>query len=128
MREIALASHLCGDPGLQFDTRINEYNTCPETARIAGSNPCSEYMGVDDSACNLASIKLTSFLDSSGSFDTEAFCHTIDVMITAQDIVIDRSSYPSPVIARNARNLRALGLGFADLGALVMGLGFPYRL
>jgi len=126
MREIGLASHLCGDPGLQFDTRINEYNTCSETARIAGSNPCSEYMGVDDSACNLASIKLTSFLDSSGSFDTKAFCHTIDVMITAQDIVIDRSSYPSPAIARNARNLRALGLGFADLGALVMGLGLPY--
>ncbi len=126
MREIAIASHTCGDPGLQFDTRINEYNTCPETARIWGSNPCSEYMGVDDSACNLASIKLSSFLDASGAFDTEAFCHTIDIMITAQDIVIERSSYPSPTIARNARNLRALGLGFADLGALLMGLGLPY--
>ncbi|MGC8657552.1 MAG: vitamin B12-dependent ribonucleotide reductase [Desulfomonilaceae bacterium] len=126
VREIALAAYTCGDPGLQFDTTINSYNTCPETARISSSNPCSEYMGVDDSACNLASIKLTSFMDSSDSFDTEAFCHCIDVMITAQDILIDRSSYPTPAIARNARNLRALGLGFADLGALIMGLGLPY--
>ena len=125
-REIALAAHVCGDPGLQFDTTINSYNTCPETGRISSSNPCSEYMGVDDSACNLASIKLTSFLDASGSFDTEAFCHTVDVLITAQDIIIDRSSYPTPAIARNARNLRALGLGFADLGALIMSLALPY--
>ena len=83
-------------------------------------------MGVDDSACNLASIKLTSFLDTSGSFNIEAFCHTIDVLITAQDIIIDRSSYPTPAVARNARNLRALGLGFADLGALIMSLALPY--
>ncbi len=125
-REIAMAAHVCGDPGLQFDTTINAYNTCPETGRISSSNPCSEYMGVDDSACNLASIKLTSFLDASGFFDTEAFCHTVDILITAQDIIIDRSSYPTPTIARNARNLRALGLGFADLGALIMSLALPY--
>ncbi len=125
-REIALAAHVCGDPGLQFDTMINSYNTCAETVRISASNPCSEYMGVDDSACNLASIKLTSFLDASGSFNIEAFCHTIDVLITAQDIIIDRSSYPTPAVARNARNLRALGLGFADLGALIMSLALPY--
>jgi ribonucleoside-diphosphate reductase alpha chain len=126
MREIAVAAHVCGDPGLQFHTTINSFNTCPETGPISASNPCSEYMGVDDSACNLASIKLTSFMHASGSFDTDAFCHTVDVMITAQDIVIDRSSYPTPAIARNARNLRALGLGFADLGALIMELALPY--
>ena len=126
VREIALAAYTCGDPGLQFDTTVNSYNTCPETGRISASNPCSEYLGVDDSACNLASLKLSSFMDASGSFDTGAFCHAIDVIITAQDILIDRSSYPTPAIARNARNLRALGLGFADLGALIMGLGLPY--
>ncbi|MGC8604652.1 MAG: vitamin B12-dependent ribonucleotide reductase, partial [Desulfomonilaceae bacterium] len=125
-QQIALAAYACGDPGLQFDTIINIYNTCPETARISASNPCSEYMGVDDSACNLASIKLTSFLDASGYFDTEAFCHTVDILITAQDIIIDRSSYPTQAIARNAKNLRALGLGFADLGALIMSLALPY--
>lgn len=126
MQEIAAAAYACGDPGLQFDTTINSYNTCPETGPISASNPCSEYMGVDDSACNLASIKLTAFLEASGAFDIEAFSHAIDTIVTAQDIIIDRSSYPTPAIARNARNLRALGLGFADLGALVMGLGLPY--
>ncbi len=126
MHEIALAAHTCGDPGIQFVTTINRAHTCPETAPIRASNPCSEYLGVDDSACNLASLRLTAFLDSGGKFDLEAFCHAIDIMTTAQDILVDRASYPTPAIARNARNLRALGLGFADLGALLMSLGLPY--
>lgn len=126
MHSIALAAHICGDPGIQFSTTINKAHTCPETAPIRASNPCSEYLGVDDSACNLASLRLTSFLDSGGKFDTDAFCHAVDIMTTAQDILVDRASYPTPAIARNARNMRALGLGFADLGALLMSLGLPY--
>ncbi|MGD9819491.1 MAG: vitamin B12-dependent ribonucleotide reductase [Desulfomonilaceae bacterium] len=126
MHEIALAAHCCGDPGIQFSTTINKHHTCPETASIRSSNPCSEYLGVDDSACNLASLRLTAFLDSGGKFDVPAFCHAVDIMTTAQDILVDRASYPTPAITRNARNLRALGLGFADLGALLMSLGLPY--
>lgn len=126
MREIALAAHTCGDPGIQFSTTITKAHTCPESGPIRASNPCSEYLGVDDSACNLASLRLTAFLDSGGKFDVTAFCHAVDIMTTAQDILVDRASYPTPAIARNARNLRALGLGFADLGALLMSLGLPY--
>ncbi len=126
MREIATAAHICGDPGIQFSTSITKGHTCPESGPIRASNPCSEYLGVDDSACNLASLRLTAFLDSGGKFDIPAFCHAVDIMTTAQDILVDRASYPTPAIARNARNLRALGLGFADLGALLMSLGLPY--
>ncbi|AFM26449.1 vitamin B12-dependent ribonucleotide reductase [Desulfomonile tiedjei] len=125
MREMALAAHACGDPGIQFHTTINRWHTCPETAPIRASNPCSEYMHVDDSACNLASLKLTAFADKNG-FDTEAFRHAVDIMITAQDIIVDKASYPTPAITRNSRNLRALGLGYADLGALLMSMGLPY--
>ena len=126
LREIAEAAHACGDPGIQFDTTINRWHTCPETAPIRASNPCSEYMHVDDSACNLSSLKLTAFLDAGDVFQADAFRHTVDIMITAQDILVDKAGYPTPAITRNSRGMRALGLGYADLGALIMALGLPY--
>ncbi|MBM3302721.1 MAG: vitamin B12-dependent ribonucleotide reductase, partial [Deltaproteobacteria bacterium] len=125
-REMAQAAHICGDPGIQFDTTINRWHTCPNTAAIRASNPCSEYMHIDDSACNLASLKLTAFLDRQDRFLSDAFCYAVDIMITAQDILVDKASYPSPAITRNSRSMRALGLGYADLGALLMALGLPY--
>ncbi|MBI5252047.1 MAG: vitamin B12-dependent ribonucleotide reductase, partial [Desulfomonile tiedjei] len=125
LEEIARAAHACGDPGLQFDTTINRWHTCPETAPIRSSNPCSEYMHVDDSACNLASLKVTAFMED-GSFRTDTFRHAVDVMITAQDIIVDKASYPTPAIARNSMSMRALGLGVADLGAFIMSMGLPY--
>ncbi len=126
LRMIAEATHQCGDPGMQFDTTINDWHTCPNTGRINASNPCSEYMHLDDSACNLASLNLMRFVEPSGSFDVAAFRHAIDIVITAQDIVIDRSSYPTPEITANAHAFRELGLGYANLGALLMSLGLPY--
>ncbi len=123
---IAEATHLCGDPGMQFDTTINDWHTCSNTGRISGSNPCSEYMHLDNSACNLASLNLLKFLRDDGGFDTESFRHTVDVMITAQDILVDNSSYPTEEITQNARDFRELGLGYANLGALLMSLGLPY--
>jgi ribonucleoside-diphosphate reductase alpha chain len=126
LREIAEAAHECGDPGIQFDTTINQWHTCPETSPIRASNPCSEYMHVDDSACNLASLKLTAFLDEGDVFQADAFRHAVDIMITAQDILVDKAGYPTPTITGNSRNMRALGLGYADLGALIMALGLPY--
>jgi ribonucleoside-diphosphate reductase alpha chain len=126
LRMIAEATHQCGDPGMQFDTTINAWNTCPNSGRINASNPCSEYMHLDDSACNLASLNLMRFVDEDGVFDVESFTHAIDVAITAQDIVVDRSSYPTEAIARNAHAFRELGLGYANLGALLMSLGLPY--
>ncbi len=126
LRMIAEATHLCGDPGMQFDTTINNWHTCSNTGRISGSNPCSEYMHLDNSACNLASLNLLKFLRDDGGFDTESFRHTVDIMITAQDILVDNSSYPTEEITRNARDFRELGLGYANLGALLMSLGLPY--
>src|SRR5437879_1659952 len=126
LRLIAEATHQCGDPGMQFDTTINDWHTCPNTGRINASNPCSEYMHLDDSACNLASLNLIRFVDASGVFDVAAFRHAVDIAITAQDIVVDRSSYPTAEIAANAHAFRELGLGFANLGALLMSLGLPY--
>jgi ribonucleoside-diphosphate reductase alpha chain len=126
MRMIAEAAHACGDPGMQFDTTINTWHTCPNSGRINASNPCSEYMHLDNSACNLASLNVLKFLDERGEFDVRAFRHAVDVMITAQDIVIDNSSYPTEEIGRNARDFRELGLGYANLGALLMALGLPY--
>ena len=126
MRMIAGAAHFCGDPGMQFDTTINAWHTCPNSGRINASNPCSEYMHLDDSACNLASINLMKFVSEAGEFDTAGFRHAVDVLITAQDIVVDASSYPTPEIGRNAHAFRELGLGFANLGALLMELGMPY--
>ena len=126
LRWIAEAAHACGDPGMQFDTTINLWHTCPASGRINASNPCSEYMHLDNSACNLASLNLMKFIDERGEFDVRAFRHAVDVMITAQDIVVDNSSYPTDEIAKNASAYRELGLGYANLGALLMALGMPY--
>ncbi|TMB51303.1 MAG: vitamin B12-dependent ribonucleotide reductase [Deltaproteobacteria bacterium] len=126
LRLIAEATHQCGDPGMQFDTTINDWHTCPNSGRINASNPCSEYMHLDDSACNLASLNLMQFVDGAGLFDVAGFRHAVDIAITAQDIVVDRSSYPTPEIAANAQAYRELGLGYANLGALLMSLGMPY--
>src|ERR671925_380925 len=126
LNQIADAAWRCADPGVQYDTTINEWHTCPVSGRINASNPCSEYMHVDDSACNLASINLLKFRRPDGSFDVEAFQHVVDVMILAQEIVVTPSSYPTEHIGRNARDLRQLGLGYANLGALLMASGLPY--
>ena len=126
MREIAEATHLCGDPGMQFDSTINAWHTCPESGRINASNPCSEYMHLDNSACNLASLNLLKYVSDAGEFDTESFRHAVGVMITAQDIIVDNSSYPTEEITANAKAYRELGLGYANLGALLMSLGLPY--
>jgi ribonucleoside-diphosphate reductase alpha chain len=126
MRQIAEATWICGDPGLQFDTTVNDWHTCPNTARINASNPCSEYMFLDDSACNLASINLMKFLQEDGEFDAAAFEAACRVMITAQEILVDNSSYPTPAIAKNSHAFRPLGLGYANLGALLMSRGLPY--
>ncbi|MBN8548214.1 MAG: vitamin B12-dependent ribonucleotide reductase [Deltaproteobacteria bacterium] len=123
---IAKGTHLCGDPGMQFDTTINEWHTCPNSGRINASNPCSEYMHLDNSACNLSSLNLLRFLDSDGNFNTEAFQQAVHIMVIAQDILIDRSSYPTKKIEASARTFRQLGLGYANLGALLMNLGLPY--
>jgi ribonucleoside-diphosphate reductase alpha chain len=126
LRQISDAAWRCADPGVQYDTTINEWHTCPNSGRINASNPCSEYMHVDDSACNLASINLLKFRRDDGTFDTDAFEQAVDVMILAQEIVVGPSSYPTEEIARNARAFRQLGLGYANLGALLMSNGLPY--
>ena len=126
MKAIAEATWVCGDPGLQFDTTINDWHTCPETGRINSSNPCSEYMFLDDTACNLASMNLLSFFDAERGFDAEGFRHACEVVITAQEILVDRASYPTPAITENSHRYRPLGLGFANLGALLMARGLPY--
>ena len=126
MREIAEAAWICGDPGMQYDTTINRWHTCPASGRINASNPCSEYMHIDDSACNLASLNLMKFVDEEGTFLVDDFRQAIDVTITAMDIIVSRSGYPTETIARNARDYRQLGLGYANLGALVMSHGLPY--
>ncbi len=126
LRKIAEATHQCGDPGMQYDTTINRWHTSKNTARINASNPCSEYMFLDDSACNLASLNLMKFLAPSGKFDTEAFRHAVDTMIVAQEILVDNASYPTERIARNSHDFRPLGLGYANLGALLMASGYPY--
>ena len=126
MRQIADAAWRCADPGVQYDTTINRWHTCPESGRINASNPCSEYMHVDDSACNLASINLMKFRNEDGSFEVEEFCHVVDVIFLAQEIVVGPSSYPTEEIGRNARAFRQIGLGYANLGALLMSNGLPY--
>jgi ribonucleoside-diphosphate reductase alpha chain len=125
-RKIAKAAWACADPGVQYDTTINDWHTCPNTDRINASNPCSEYMFVDDSACNLASINLSKFLDEDGRFDIEGYRQAIRVLIIAMDIAVDYASYPTPAIAKNSHNFRPLGLGYANLGTLLMQLGIPY--
>ncbi len=126
MRQIAEATHQCGDPGMQFDTTVNRWHPCKNTARINASNPCSEYMFLDDSACNLSSLNLMKFVGPGGQFDVEAFRHAVDTLIMAQEIIVDNASYPTEKIAGNSHNFRPLGLGFANLGALLMSLGIPY--
>jgi ribonucleoside-diphosphate reductase alpha chain len=126
MRQIAEATWICGDPGMQFDTTVNDWHTCPETARINASNPCSEYMFLDDSACNLASINLMKFVGEDGEFDAQAFARACEVFITAQEILVDNASYPTKSIERNSHDYRPLGLGYANLGALLMSRGVSY--
>jgi ribonucleoside-diphosphate reductase alpha chain len=126
MHQIADAAWQCADPGVQYDTIINRWHTCPESGRINASNPCSEYMHVDDSACNLASLNLMRFRREDGSFDTADFEHAVDIVFWAQEIVVGPSSYPTEEIGRNARAFRQLGLGYANLGALLMSDGVPY--
>ncbi|MGC9994827.1 MAG: vitamin B12-dependent ribonucleotide reductase [Terriglobia bacterium] len=126
MKMIADAAWQCGDPGMQFHTTINKWHTSKATAPINASNPCSEYMFLDDSACNLSSLNLMKFLTPEGEFDVEAFRHAVDVMITAQEIIIDNASYPTEKIAVNSHDFRPLGLGYANLGALLMANGLPY--
>src|SRR6185295_7974274 len=120
------ATHQCGDPGMQFDTTVNRWHPCKNTARINCSNPCSEYMFLDDSACNLSSLNLMKFVNPSGQFDVEAFRHAVDTLIVAQEIIVDNASYPTEKIGENSHNFRPLGLGFANLGALLMSMGIPY--
>jgi ribonucleoside-diphosphate reductase alpha chain len=126
MKQIADAAWRCADPGVQYDTIINRWHTCPESGRINASNPCSEYMHVDDSACNLASLNLMKFRREDGSFDVEDFEHAVDIVFLAQEIVVGFSSYPTEEISENANRFRQLGLGYANLGALLMSDGLPY--
>lgn len=126
MDQIAQAAWICGDPGMQFDTTINNWHTCPNSGRINASNPCSEYMFLDDSACNLASLNLMKFRKDDGSFDTEKFKYAVDIFITAQEIIVDNSSYPTKAIEKNSHEYRPLGLGYANLGALLMANGLAY--
>ncbi len=126
LRMMAESAHVCGDPGIQFDTTVNDWHTCAGTARINASNPCSEYMFLDDTACNLASLNLMKFRKEDGDLDVERFKHAVQVVITAQEIIVDNASYPTPTIARNSHLFRPLGLGYANLGALLMSLGLPY--
>ncbi len=127
MRQISQASWECADPGLQYDTTINDWHTSPESGRINGSNPCSEYMHLDNSACNLASLNLKKFYDYEvGRFDVEAYKRAVEVVFTAQEIIVGYSSYPTEAIGQNARDFRELGLGYANLGGLLMSIGLPY--
>ncbi len=126
MRQIAEAAWQCADPGMQYDTTINEWHTCPASGRINGSNPCSEYMHLDNSACNLASLNLMKFLNDDGSFDVASFRHAVEIVFSAQEMLVSESSYPTEKIGENARAYRQLGLGYANLGALLMARGVAY--
>ncbi len=126
MGKIAESCHTCGDPGMQYDSTINRWHTCKNTARINASNPCSEYMFLDDSACNLASFNLLKFADSKGDFDIQGFRRAVDILISAQEIIIDNASYPTEKIGKHSREYRPLGLGYANLGALLMYSGLAY--
>ena len=126
IRKIAEGTYICGDPGMQFDTVINKYNTCKNSGRINATNPCSEYVFLDDTACNLASINLIKFLTEDGKFDVEKFRKVVKYFAVAMDVIVDGASYPTEKICRNSRDFRPLGLGYANLGALLMCLGLPY--
>jgi ribonucleoside-diphosphate reductase alpha chain len=126
MHKMAEAAWVCGDPGIQYDTTVNDWHPCINTARINASNPCSEYMFLDDSACNLASLNLRKFQDARGDFDVVSFRKACATTITAMEIIVDNSKYPTEKIAQNSWDYRPLGLGFANLGALLMSRGLPY--
>jgi ribonucleoside-diphosphate reductase alpha chain len=126
IRKVTEAAWLCGDPGMQFDTTINAWHTCPATDRINASNPCSEYMFLDDTACNLASLNLMHFRTFEGGFDVESFRKAVDLTILAQEILVSNAKYPTPTIGKNSEEFRPLGLGYANLGALLMAGGLPY--
>ncbi len=126
MREISESAWISGDPGMQFDTTVNNWHTSPNTARINASNPCSEYMFLDDSACNLASLNLMKYRKEDGSFNVNSFLHSVDVVITAQEIIVGNAGYPTKSIEKNSFAFRPLGIGYANLGALLMSLGLPY--
>jgi ribonucleoside-diphosphate reductase alpha chain len=126
MRRMAESAHLCGDPGMQFDTTVNDWHPCPNTARINASNPCSEYMFLDDSACNLASLNLMRFYNEATGFDVEAYRAALRIVITAQEILVDFASYPTSAIGKNSHAFRPLGIGYANLGALLMARGIAY--
>ena len=126
LHKIADSTWHCGDPGMQYDTTVNRWHTCKNTARINASNPCSEYMFLDDTACNLASLNLMKYLGSNGQFDVEAFTKAVDITITAQEILVDNASYPTEKIDKNSHEFRPLGLGYANLGALLMSMALPY--
>jgi len=126
MKRMAQSAWTCGDPGLQFDTTVNDWHPCPNTARINASNPCSEYMFLDDSACNLASLNLMKFYSETAGFDVEAYRAALRIVISAQEIVVDYASYPTEAIAKNSHAFRPLGIGYANLGALLMARGVPY--
>lgn len=126
MRQVSNAAWVCADPGVQFDTTINDWHTCASTDKIYASNPCSEYMFLNDSACNLASINIMKFMKPDGSFDVEGFRHTVKIFITAMEIIVDFASYPTEVIGKNSHDYRPLGLGYANLGTYLMVNGIPY--
>jgi ribonucleoside-diphosphate reductase alpha chain len=126
MHQIAEAAWECADPGMQYDTTINDWHTSPVSGRINASNPCSEYMHLDNSACNLASLNLMKFVDEDGTFDVAAFRHAVDIVFLAQEIIVGNSSYPTEKIGKNAVDYRELGIGYANLGALLMSRGLPY--
>src|SRR5690606_15192276 len=126
LRDIAEASWECADPGVQFDTTINRWNTTPNAGRIEASNPCSEHLRLANSACNLASLNLLGFLDEDGHFDAESFDHAVQVVVTAQDILVGASDYPTGAIAEMTATSRDIGIGYTNLGACLMALGFPY--
>jgi ribonucleoside-diphosphate reductase alpha chain len=126
LQKVADSTWHCGDPGMQYDTTVNRWHTCKSTARINASNPCSEYMFLDDTACNLASLNLMKYVGSNGQFNVEAFKHACDITITAQEILVDNASYPTTKIAENSHAFRPLGLGYANLGALLMSMALPY--
>ncbi len=125
-RTVAQSAWECADPGVQYDTTINKWHTCPNSGRINASNPCSEYMFLDNTACNLSSLNLTQFLNEEGDFDVPGYRHAVDIFFTAQEILVDLSSYPTEEIAQNSHNFRPLGLGFANLGSLLMRWGIAY--
>ena len=126
MAQISNAAWACADPGAQYDTTINTWHTCPNSGRINGSNPCSEYMFIDDSACNLASVNLLKFLRDDGAFDVDGFRSACRIFFIAQEILIDFASYPTRKVAQNSHDFRPLGLGYANLGSLLMVMGLPY--